>query len=55
MNTEDDNFIGTQDDNTTMMSTNRVALDMEGFAQDLAGYAKHRDRSAAIVGRAWYV
>jgi protein SDA1 len=55
MNTEDDNFIGTQDDNTTMMSTNRVALDMEGFAQDLAGYAKHRDRSAAIAGRAWYV
>lgn len=55
MNTEDESFIDTQYDNTPMMSTNRVALDMEGFAQDLAGYAKHKDRSAAIAGRAWYV
>jgi protein SDA1 len=55
MNTEDESFIDTQYDNTSMISTNRVALDMEGFAQDLAGYAKHKDRSAAIAGRAWYV
>jgi protein SDA1 len=62
MNTEDEGTSSSkrrstnnalEDDNP--MSTNRVAFDMEGFAQDLAGYAKHRDRSAAVAGRAWYV
>ena len=28
-------------------------MDPEGFAKDIASYAKHRDRSVAIAGRAW--
>jgi len=30
-----------------------VAMDTEAFAKDLASYAKHRDRSVSISGRAW--
>lgn len=30
-----------------------VHVDVEAFARDLAGYAKHRDRSVAVAGRSW--
>jgi len=32
---------------------NAVSIDMEAFVRDLAGYAKHRDRSVSIAGRAF--
>ena len=39
------------------ISTNKInhytMLDVEAFARDLAGYAKHRDRSVSIAGRGW--
>ena len=34
-------------------NNNKVAMDMEAFARDLASYANHRDRSVAIAGKAW--
>ena len=34
-------------------STSSVHVDVEAFARDLAGYAKHKDRSVAVAGRAW--
>ena len=34
-------------------STSSVQVDVEAFARDLAGYAKHRDRSVAVAGRGW--
>ena len=30
-----------------------TAWDVEAFARDLAGYAKHKDRSVSIAGRGW--
>ena len=30
-----------------------TAWDVEAFVRDLAGYAKHRDRSVSIAGRGW--
>ena len=30
-----------------------IAWDVEAFVRDLAGYAKHRDRSVSIAGRGW--
>jgi len=30
-----------------------VSIDVEGFTRDLAGYAKHRDRSVGIAGKSW--
>lgn len=33
--------------------TSAVHVDVEAFARDLAGYAKHRDRSVAVAGRSW--
>jgi len=34
-------------------STSSVHVDVEAFARDLAGYAKHKDRSVAVAGRSW--
>lgn len=34
-------------------STSSLQVDVEAFARDLAGYAKHRDRSVAVAGRSW--
>ena len=31
----------------------RTFMDMEAFARDLAGYAKHKDRSVMIAGKSW--
>jgi protein SDA1 len=45
---EDD--IGGDDDNVREKST---AWDVEAFTRDLAGYAKHKDRSVSIAGRGW--
>jgi protein SDA1 len=33
--------------------TTSIHVDVEAFARDLAGFAKHRDRSVAVSGRAW--
>ena len=38
------------DDEGRAIST---AWDVEAFVRDLAGYAKHRDRSVSIAGRGW--
>lgn len=45
---EDD--VGGDDDNIREKST---AWDVEAFTRDLAGYAKHKDRSVSIAGRGW--
>lgn len=34
-------------------TTSSVHIDVEAFAKDLSGYAKHRDRSVAVAGRSW--
>ena len=51
MNTDEDT--NPADGEDAAMGTKRVVIDMEGFAQDLAAYAKHRDRSAAVAGKGW--
>jgi protein SDA1 len=38
------------DDPAASSSSN---LDVEAFARDLAGYAKHRDRSVSMAGKSW--
>ena len=43
----------TNDDDAITSSSNKVTMDMEAFARDLASYANHRDRSVAIAGKAW--
>jgi protein SDA1 len=48
MNGEDSTGNNPHDPNTS--SSN---LDMEAFARDLAGYAKHRDRSVSMAGKSW--
>ena len=40
---------GGDDDKVTSSSS----WDVEAFVRDLAGYAKHRDRSVSIAGRGW--
>ena len=40
-----------KDDTTT--TTNGVAMDMEAFARDLAGFCKHRDKSVATAAKGW--
>jgi hypothetical protein len=45
MNDDDDIHISS--------SSNKVTMDIEAFARDLASYANHRDRSVAIAGKAW--
>jgi protein SDA1 len=34
-------------------TNNRNTMDMEGFAQDLAAYSKHRDQSVRVAGKGW--
>jgi len=46
---EDSDTLNTEKDG----STSAVHVDVEAFARDLAGYAKHRDRSVAVAGRSW--
>ena len=53
MNTDDTNVSKYSEEEDAAMGTSRVLFDMEGFARDLAGYARHRDRSAAVAGRTW--
>lgn len=43
----------TLDDGSGGSGTTSVHVDAEAFARDLAGYAKHRDRSVAVAGRSW--
>lgn len=43
-----------QDDDDKDAAANRSSSwDVEAFVRDLAGYAKHRDRSVSIAGRGW--
>jgi protein SDA1 len=45
---------GISDDNDDPLSNNnKITMDMEAFARDIASYANHRDRSVAIAGKAW--
>ena len=43
------------DDNNTdpVDGSASTVMDVEAFARDLAGYAKHRDRSVMIAGKSW--
>ncbi len=48
---EDSNTINEEESESGANSS--VHVDVEAFARDLAGYAKHRDRSVAVAGRSW--
>jgi protein SDA1 len=54
---EDDDADGGRDGDDGNGGGNRreksTAWDVEAFVRDLAGYAKHRDRSVSIAGRGW--
>jgi len=41
------------DDDDCGGGSTSITIDVEAFARDLAGYAKHRDRSVAVAGRSW--
>ncbi|KAL7537647.1 hypothetical protein ACHAXR_009111 [Thalassiosira sp. AJA248-18] len=47
---EEEEGVNDGDDTVREKST---AWDVEAFVRDLAGYAKHRDRSISIAGRGW--
>lgn len=47
---EDDDDDGASGEGAREKST---SWDVEAFVRDLAGYAKHRDRSVSIAGRGW--
>jgi len=42
-----------EDENESDGREKSTTWDVEAFARDLAGYAKHRDRSVSIAGRGW--
>jgi protein SDA1 len=48
---EDSNTLN--DDEANDIGSSSISVDVEAFARDLAGYAKHRDRSVAVAGRSW--
>ena len=51
---EDSNTLLNDDDDGNLgNASSSVSVDVEAFARDLAGYAKHRDRSVAVAGRSW--
>ncbi len=48
---EDSNTL--HDDEANGIGSSSISVDVEAFARDLAGFAKHRDRSVAVAGRSW--